>query len=151
MNFNHNDRVTCKIDGTEITDARISINKNGRTYICQNERNGGIANDKLGYKYSWSLSSDFTDYFVTNLKLATPTWDTLAWKDILVHVNGCKVLVLDVRNDLVDISRRDDYEKSGGSYTKNELRKYGYTLKDPKELLTVAEAEMRLGVKIKTD
>jgi len=71
----HGDRVTCEIGPDKILDAKISINKNKRVYICQNERNGGAANDKLGYKYSWGIGKlkDFYDggLDVTNLKLAS--------------------------------------------------------------------------------
>jgi len=71
------------IDGTEILDARISIDQDGTPFICQNLMKGATANDKLGYKYSWILANDFTQCDVTNLKLVeTKSWDTLALKGI---------------------------------------------------------------------
>ena len=53
----NNDRVTCTIEGTKITDARISIDEDGRPFICQNERDGADAENKLGYKYSWATDA----------------------------------------------------------------------------------------------
>lgn len=36
---------------------RISINKNGDIFLCQNKQNGMQANNKLGFKYSWCINS----------------------------------------------------------------------------------------------
>jgi len=74
--FNHADKVTCMItrDGTvhNITDARISIDDDGTPFICHNNPDceGTLAGDRLGYISSWQLSKNFTNDFVTNLKLA---------------------------------------------------------------------------------
>ena len=150
MNFKHNDRVTCKIYGTEITDARISIDEYGTIYICQNEKAGLIAQDTLGYKYSWSSSSTR----VTDLKLVTPTWDTLAWKDIVLDGGGDRRMVLAVSNDMACVSHAEDFETASGWYHKKELQHMYFTIQGAVpavEEITVAEAEARLGVKIKTD
>ena len=45
MNFKHNQKVTCEIDGKKITDAKISIDKDGTPYICQNEKDGVTADN----------------------------------------------------------------------------------------------------------
>lgn len=57
----HGMRVTCKIGGFDITDAKISISSNGNTYICQDKRDGAYAEDNLGYKHSWLFYSPFSD------------------------------------------------------------------------------------------
>jgi hypothetical protein len=67
--FKDGDRVTCCINGMFIEDGVISIEKDGRPFICQNYQNGNNATDKKGYKYSWVLNKDFTQTYVTNLKL----------------------------------------------------------------------------------
>ena len=152
MNFKHNSRVTCKIFETKITDARISINKYGRPFICQNEKDGGIADDKLGYKYSWAIGEDFTPPGVEDLKLATPTWDTLAWKDFVLDEHGRKRMVLAVQNDSVLVSPDDNFEETSGWYHKKELEKDGHTIEGAApavEEITVTEAEARFGIKIK--
>jgi hypothetical protein len=69
--FKTGDRVTCKINGIEITDAKISVDTDGDLYICQNVQNGIDAQDKLGYKYSWFfyfLEDGITDNDITELK-----------------------------------------------------------------------------------
>ena len=150
MNFKHNDRVTCKILETKITDARVSINKDGTPYICQNIRDGFNAENKLGYTYSHTLDG----LFVTDLKLATPTWDSLSWKDIVLHKDGYTQEVLAVVNDMVCISDMDEFDTTSGWYTKEKLQEIGYTIEGavpPLEEITHAEAEARFGVKIKTD
>jgi hypothetical protein len=65
--FQHGDRITCVISGEEITDAKISINRNGNVYICHNRatKSGSQPSNKLGYSYGWylgegrSLRADF--------------------------------------------------------------------------------------------
>jgi len=154
MKFNHNDRVTCSIFGTEITDARISINKDGTPHICQNEKNGSPAEDKLGYKYSWTLNNDFAAHGLRDLKLATPTWDTLQWKDIVLDGGGDRRMVLAVSNDMACVSHAEDFETASGWYHKKELQHMNFTIQGAVpavEEITVTEAEARLGVKIKTD
>jgi len=150
MNFKTGDRVTCKILGTEITDARVSINKDGTPYICQNIRDGFSAEDKLGYKYSHTLDG----LYVTDLKLTTPTWDSLSWKDIVLDEDGDRRMVLAVQNDMVCTSYTEDFDLVNHWRTKKELQKHGYTIEGAVpavEEITIKEAEARLGVKIKTD
>ena len=152
MKFKHNDRVTCTILGTKITDARISLNKDGMPFICQNVFVGSAAEDKLGYGYSLRLSRDFRLSGLTDLKLATPTWDTLAFEDVLVSKYGDKRKVLAILNNGVWLSLVSDFEESFGWLTKKELQKEGYTIEGAApavEEITVTEAEARFGIKIK--
>ena len=62
-NLGHGDKVVCKILGKVIKDAKISIGVdaygNKRMFICQNEKEGNSAPDKLGYKYSWTIYNYF--------------------------------------------------------------------------------------------
>ena len=72
--FHHNQACTCTIEGTKITDGKISINDYGEVYICQNEIEGGKADDILKYRYSWFLVHKGKDFHegndnVTDLKL----------------------------------------------------------------------------------
>jgi len=155
MKFKNGDRVTCKILGTEITDARISIGKDGMLFICQDVKNGVNAEDKLGYKYAWYLFKDFTHTDVTDLKLATtPTWDSLSWKDIVLDEDGDRRMVLAVVNDMVCISYAGDFDVASGWFHKKQLQRYGYTIQGEVpavEEITIKEAEARFGVKIKTN
>ena len=55
--YYHGQSVTCSIQGKVIKDAKISINDDATFFICQNEKGGAVANDMLGYKYSWFVNS----------------------------------------------------------------------------------------------
>lgn len=55
IQFVHDTPISCYIKDTEIREAKVSINKSGDVYICQNFKNGNAADDRLGYRYSWSL------------------------------------------------------------------------------------------------
>jgi len=152
MNFKHNQKVTCEIYGKKITDAKISIDKDGTPYICQNEINGCSADDKLGYKYSWALNKDFTYDNVTNLKPFNKTIRDVEIGDILIR-DGDEQMVLDVREKIVGLSEYDDFENFDCFYTFEELEKYGYKLKDEPEEeieeLTVEQVCKELGRDIK--
>lgn len=52
----HKKKVTCKIASKKITDAKLSMNKDGRYFICQDAIYGVPAEDMLGYKCSWFLA-----------------------------------------------------------------------------------------------
>ena len=153
MNFKNGDRVTCTINGTEITDARISIDKDGTPFICQNVVAGSPAKDKLGYKYSWMLDEDFTALGLRDLKLATPTWNTLAVEDIILDRFGKKRMVLDVRNDLVWFSAIDYFDISWDWHTKKQLQDKGYTIEGAApavEEITIEEDEKENPIKNST-
>jgi len=126
-NMKHNQKVTCEIDGIKITDARISINKDGLPFICQNEKNGVNADDKLGYKYSWMLKKDFTNINVKNLRPLEKDWDTLQVGDE-IKIPFEKRTVLGVCGRVIFISWVDDKDRFYSGYTKYELIEDGYTI-----------------------
>ena len=154
MNFKHNQRVTCEIYGTKITDAKISIDEYGTPFICQNEKDGVSAENKLGYKYSWRLNKDFTNDYVTNLKPFNKTIRDVEIGDIIVdkYYNENKRMVLDVREKIVGLSRDDNFEVFNSFFTFEELEE-SYKLKDEPEEeieeLTVEQICKELGRDIK--
>ena len=148
--FKHGDRVTCEIKGIKITDARISIDGDGTPYICQNIKNGGIADDKLGYKYSWVLSKDFIDYDVTNLKLAGPKQlEDIEVGDVLLK-SGKEFPVLMRSGEVVVVGLERDYGfAASGNYTIDELRHSGCTVKQEEPVkMTVAQVAEKLGYEV---
>jgi hypothetical protein len=152
MQFKHGDRVTCKIDGTEITDARISIDPDGFPFICQNQKNGSIAKDLLGYKYSYYPGRDFSNHFVENLKLAEKTLENLEAGDILIGQTGLKTFVLGVYKGVVRLQSITDGITLNATVTVEELKRAGHTLyqKEPLiEELTMEEVCEELGRTIK--
>ena len=152
MNFRHNQKVTCEIYGTKITDAKISINEDGTPYICQNEKDGTCAEDRLGYEYSWQLNKDFTNDNVTNLKPFNKTIRDVEIGDILIR-DGEEQMVLDVREKIIGLSEYYDFNSFCNFYAFEELERYGYKLKDePEEKieeLTVEQVCKELGRDIK--
>ena len=150
MNFKHNQKVVCEIDGKKVTDAKISIDKYRTPYICQNEKKGTTTDNLLGYKYSWQLNKDFTNDSVTNLKPFNKTIRDVEIGDILIR-DGDEQMVLDVREKIVALSEDDDFEIFGYFCTFEELEE-DYKLKDePEEVeeLTVEQVCKELGRDIK--
>ncbi len=143
--FKHNDKVTCEILGERIEDARISINDNGRPYICQDKQNGAHADDKLGYKYSWGLISDFTDSSVKNLKLK----EDYSQGDILVNKDGDKRKILGVCGEVYLMSLTNNFENYTSGYTKYELDSLGYSLFTEIKEYSMDEIAKSLGVYVK--
>jgi hypothetical protein len=69
--------IACKIDGEEITDAKVYVDLAGKLiYICQDLQRGNDSPDLLGYRYSWEVKCipdsddlDFEGEDVTNFKI----------------------------------------------------------------------------------
>ena len=98
--------VTCKIHETEITDAKIQDEK-GNFYICQNLMNGDECEDKLGYKYSWSVLDgspfEVADHGVKNLQPA-PDNNIKSRIDALNENTSIKALddlIEEIRGDII--------------------------------------------------
>lgn len=154
MNFKHGDRVKCTINGADIEDARISIDKDGTPFICQNEKGGWYADDTLGYKFSWQLNDDFTDDDVTNLRLAEKSFDYPEIGDEYKSICGGSRFVLGVAGRVIFLSSRKDKDTFSYGTTKEHLMKYGYTIvqDEPNEEsteMTLEEIEKLVGKKVK--
>ena len=57
-------RFRCKINETP-AEGRIRVEDNN-VYLCQNEMDGAEADNKFGYKYSWSVSSGSKESLALN-------------------------------------------------------------------------------------
>ncbi len=105
----HGAKVTCTLSKMEpviIKDGKICV-EDDKIYVCQNKKDGHIAADKLGYRYSWQIAcKDYPDldhWGCYDLKLvdeelderlddltpgvileATKTWDnfTKVWNEL---------------------------------------------------------------------
>jgi len=145
MKLLHGMKVTCEIDGTKITDAKISKNVNGRFYICQNKLSGAETKDKLGYSGSWGISEgnldDLKYHKVTNLKIIGKTKDisdisTYMIGDILVdEYGGHKRKVLGICGLAILLSLRDRFEATAGLYTTQEVVNLRFSFEEPKDTL----------------
>lgn len=148
--FKHGDRVMCTISGTEITDAKISINKstNGFMYICQNIVDTSFTqmDDLLGYSYGQYLDEDFESISVKDLRLAEKSFDDPQIGDVYLEDGNEEeeVTVLAVVERLVFVSCTNEPHVSGAYYTKEELINDGYTIKqDP--IVEVGEETVTIG------
>lgn len=88
--FNHGDAVICKINGVQIDDAKISIDKDSYPTIVHNNvepcTHGNTTKEMFGYNYGWMLEENFTEEEVSDLKLKAPrivTWENLQEGDML--------------------------------------------------------------------
>ena len=154
MKFKHGDRVKCTIKGTEIDDARISINKDGTPFICQDKKDGWDAEDKLGYQYSWQLNDDFTYDDFTNLRHAEKSFDYPEIGDKYTSGLGNSRFVLGVAGRAIFLSSVNDKDSFGYGTTKVELVERGYTIAndEPKEEpteMTLEEIQKLVGKKVK--
>lgn len=159
MKYTHGMRVTCKIKGEEIKDAKISIGSLGRIYICQNIKNGTDTIDKLGYKYSWCIDSgtnlDLEMSSTTDLKPAEITWSTLQEGDEIKNVFGRIHTVLGICGKIIFLSYTGDKNRCASYYTAEELKNDGYTIVQPtppepeiKEI-TLDEIAEKFGIDVK--
>lgn len=148
----HGLAVHCEINGTKITDAKISVSKTGDKYICQNEKDVSFADDTLGYKYSHFFHKSNME----NFKITFPvkTWDNLTIGDIIVDTDGDESEVLAVTGKVFLRSLWGNFTSASSWYTKSEAQQDGWTIKQsvvettvPE--LTVAEISEKLGYEIK--
>ena len=158
--FKHGQRVICDIAGTKIDDARISIDRDGRLYVCQNIKKGGVAYNKLSYKYSWYLLSKNDDYYdgreeVANLKFFPRTLDTLEEGDVLLDPDGCKFMVLGICGKVYFLSEENDFSRAAYYPCTLEELKEDYTLKQEEveqeeqiQELTLEEIADKMGIPV---
>ena len=141
MNLKHGMKVTCEICGEKIIDAKISVDVDGKLFICQNKWDGGGVGDKLGYDYSWFIggNADKLSYpEVTNLKPVKDISDISTYQvgDILVDEDGDKHKVLGICNLIVILSTTNYFKATAGLlYTTQELVKVGYNFEEHKDTL----------------
>ena len=152
--FKHGDRVTCTIEYEgavhDTTDARMSIDDNGTPFICHNNPNydWSEADDMFGYPYCLRLSSDFTNTYVTNLKLAVKK---VRDADVGDEVTSRAYLykVIDSLPNSVLLSLNLEYATAGDMHSRDELEEHFTFLEPtptpPPEEMTLEEVCRALG------
>lgn len=149
----HGQKVKCTINGSKIDDAKISIDSDRQMFICQHIKDGCDADNKFGYKYSWTADSPS----VTNLRTVVDktNLEDMEVGDILIdkHNGEFKVLAicgqafLTTGSNLIDASRE--------WYSFQEATNKGCKFKDtPKEEnlveLTLEEIAKKLCIPVDT-
>ena len=148
--FKVNDKVTVKAGckhacgnlKNEVFDYLIIDKIDGDSYYSYTAYNGGEKVD--------SCSCCYTDQHLELYVAPVITWDTLKWKDVVVRY-GNERMVLDVRNDLVDLSHYGEFERHTGTFHKQELQKTGYTIKQApveKLELTLEQVAEKFGIEV---
>ena len=94
-----------------------SVYDDGDVYTKQDDSNDDT---------SWYWDKNWLEPYNTTI-----TWDTLKWKDVLVDEDGDECLILGILNDMVLLSKYDDFNVSDCWYHKEELQKSDYTIKQP--------------------
>ena len=133
----HGMKITCKINGDIINNARISIDKDKKIYICQNERQGDYTNNKFGFAYSW-LTETYNDFYthndVTDIVILERTiQDGLIEGDIIVDTNRYKRKILGICGKVIFISAHKNFTSVGNYYTLERLIKNGFKLEEESE------------------
>lgn len=134
MKYTHGQKVTCEMDGMKIKDAKVSINKNGTIHVCQDIKSGtNEAENMFGYKHSWRIKN------VSNLRPAEKSFDYPEVGDEYVERDGDSRFVLGVAGRVIFLSASYDKDKFIQGYTKEELIRDGYTIKQDTPIEEVLE------------
>jgi len=131
--FKVGDKVTVKENFWEIKGDGGFVDKMkelvGRTLELDSVSSNGSVHTKQDDSYNdtvWAWHKDWLEPYNPTI-----TWETLKWKDVVVEEDGKERLVLDVRNDLVDLSYIDDFNRYFTTYHKQQLQDRGFTIKQP--------------------
>ncbi len=134
----HGKTYKASIKGNPV-EGHISVNPCGVIYLCQNVIRGSLANDLLGYEYSWTIGSDIDSihvYDVANLVIDfkitgkkklpnTTNWKTGA---NVVNKDGMVAKIKDRYDNFVQLSFEDG---TTYKYTKIiTLKKQGWRIKE---------------------
>jgi len=157
--FKIGDKVKVKENFWEIESGMSTLDSMkklaGRTLeVGSAESNGNVftKQDDSNDDTSWYWDKDWLELYTEPSKEIT--WETLKWKDVVFDEDGDERMVLDVRNDLVDISYRTNFMTHHNTYHKQELQKFGYTIKQatptpPEKLeLTLDQIAEKFGVDV---
>lgn len=127
-------RFRCKIKGMPV-EGKVRVEGN-KVYLCQNRHDGSEADDKLGYKYSWEVTSGLELNQVTGFKILHP--DTAeeieAYKDWgegdrLRKKNGSsRTIEVIFRCGELVVGKFIDTGRALTNYTCDELYEDGYRL-----------------------
>ena len=140
-------KFSAKIEGTYVK-GLIRV-EDGNVYLCQNMKDGSDCDDKLGFRFSWSVrkgsSDDLKDMNVTDICLI-PVYP----EEIEVYKNwqvgdkitdGLESLEVIFRSGELVVCKDSDDEASC-NYTCNELHKRGYRLVVESEKEEIIEVTM---------
>lgn len=149
MYFEGREGVTCVIDGTYVSDARISIGQDNYIFICQNLKDGRDASDKLGYKYSWVVgeNGDFVNGTnnVTDLRVIDTDVLFVEVGDILLDREGVERKVLAVCYQTFLPSNQFDIDMANSEWwTFKNAKKQGWKIKRDDALFSIGDKKVSI-------
>lgn len=156
--FKHGQRVACKIEGTQIDDAKISINKDGAIFICQNKRIGVRADDKLGYASSWVIfNSDRSPVHglereVAGLIFLDRSIEDVQEGDVIDCKGAREAKILGKCGEVIFLSKTNCHSLYGQALTIEQLKEAGCIIKQdtPPTIteVTLQEVADKMGVPV---
>lgn len=128
----HGMKVTAIIHGIHIYDAKISINKNGDAYVCQDTFDEGSGcDDKLGYKCGCvMIRNEHNDSWIGNVNEVNivETLTNLKYGDILKSKDGKHKKILGICGEIYFLSTNDFSRACPTPFTKRELEEQQYII-----------------------
>ena len=128
-------KFKCKMDGIYV-EGRIQVEKKNMVFLCQNIRDGGECEDKLGYTYSWYVGTGDKDYLlmnkITNFEIVGMTKEEIEnykdWQvgDKIIHKDGTKGEIIFRSGKFVVFTFNDNVAYS--NFTINGLYNRGWRL-----------------------
>ena len=140
-------KFSAKIRGTYV-EGLIRV-EDGRAYLCQNKKDGADCDDRLGYRFSWTVRDGsryaLGDTGVTDLRLYPMTAEQIEdyknWQIGDKITDGIETLEVIFRGGELVVCKDSDDDASS-NYTCNELHKLGYRLVVKPEKEDIIEVTM---------
>lgn len=160
--FKHDMRATCEIYG-EKNEGKIAIDDEFIYFCSNNKRLDGSSKKKFfGYEYSWSFLCTDEEYWLESFE--SPMKNLIVYpgiRDIMDVQYGDMIQkqdktrkVLGVVGDIVFLSNCNISEVCNSLFTKDELKKNGYTIKQDIEEeeqiqeFTIQEIADKMGIPV---
>lgn len=127
----HGQKIKFDFGGYFVDDAKISINKDGNIFICNNVMSVFNADDNLGYKHTYILyDANWDKNYLPELLFTVGNLEKLEVGDILVNDKGYERNTLAILNNtVVLLSDYDDFDTGNTWYTFDYLDKNNWNSK----------------------
>lgn len=111
-----------ELRNTKIDEGRLHF-EGSCWYVCQNKFDGADCKNKQGYKYSFVLYEDGSNFKLKEKKMGL---ENLKVGDVIVNKVGDKKKVLGICGEVYFMSAKDNFNVYYSGYTLHDLKKDGY-------------------------